>query len=86
MENLRIQANQQCVEYANQFEQEARDLSVKYADGSLAKDVIEWVSDGFCRTIDAADRRPHDETISVPLCSLFLPTKSLVIWEHMTLK
>lgn len=58
--------NQKCTSYTATFEQTAQDLSVQYAASSLAQTVISWMTDGFCRTIDAADRRSHIETVNVP--------------------
>ena len=53
-------------DYLSQFEKETQRISVQLAESQLAKRVIEWMTDGFCRTIDAADRRKHIEQISVP--------------------
>lgn len=55
-----------CKKYAETFEKATQEMSVQYAASSLAQSVISWITDGFCRTIDAADRRPHIELINVP--------------------
>lgn len=52
--------------YFSEFENNAQKLSVQFAESELAKEVIEWMTNGFCRTIDAADRRSHVEIITVP--------------------
>lgn len=52
--------------YVKNFELAAQQESVKFAESSLAKEVIEWMTAGFSKTIDAADRRSHIERISVP--------------------
>lgn len=52
--------------YFNEFEKNAQNLSVQFAESELAKEVIEWMTNGFCKTIDAADRRGHVEKITVP--------------------
>ena len=52
--------------YLNEFEQEAQRMSINFADSDLAKEVIEWMTKGFCKTINSADRRGHVEKIVVP--------------------
>lgn len=53
-------------QYLKNYEQKAQEKSVDFATSELAQEIIEWITDGFCRTIDAADRRPHVKTIDVP--------------------
>jgi len=53
-------------EYKAAFEKRAQDESVQFAESDLAKEVIAWMTDGFCKTIDSADRRSHVERINVP--------------------
>lgn len=53
-------------QYFTEFENNAQNLSVQFAESELAKEVIEWMTNGFCKTIDAADRRSHVEKITVP--------------------
>lgn len=60
--DAQIEKNQ----YFNEFENNAQNLSVQFAESELAKEVIEWMTNGFCKTIDAADRRSHVEKITVP--------------------
>lgn len=55
-----------CKKYAETFEKATQEMSIQYAASSLAQGVISWMTDGFCKTIDAADRRPHIESINVP--------------------
>lgn len=52
--------------YVKNFELTAQQESVKFAESRLAKEVIEWMTDGFSKTIDATDRRSHIERINVP--------------------
>lgn len=52
--------------YFREFESNAQNLSVRFAESELAKEVIEWMTNGFCRTIEAADRRSYVEKIMVP--------------------
>lgn len=52
--------------YFAAFEKEAQRQSVRYADSNLAQEIIKWITDGFCDTINAADRRTHIEKINVP--------------------
>lgn len=53
-------------EYKRLFDLNAQNMSVDYAESELATEVINWMSDGFSRTIEAADRRIHIEKINVP--------------------
>lgn len=53
-------------QYYAEFENNVQNLSVQFAESELAKEVIEWMTNGFCKTIDAADRRSHVEKITVP--------------------
>lgn len=53
-------------DYIKAFDLAVQQKSVLYADSPLAKEVINWLTDGFSKTIDAADRRPHIKHISVP--------------------
>ena len=66
VENIRQEYSLRILEYAKQFEQEAQALSVNYTESAVAVDVINWMTEGFCKTIDSADRRSHIEEISVP--------------------
>ena len=66
IEAIKNQAARDQQNYLAAFEKNAQEMSVKLAESRLAKRVIEWMTDGFCRTIDAADRRKHIEQISVP--------------------
>lgn len=52
--------------YCDEFENNAQNLSVQFAESELAKEVIEWMTDGFSKMIDATDRRGHVEKIEVP--------------------
>lgn len=60
--DAQIEKNQ----YFTEFENNVQNMSVKFAESELAKEVIEWMTNGFCKTIDAADRRSHVEKITVP--------------------
>ena len=59
-------ANREYREYFRQFEAQAQTDSVKFAESELAVKVIDWISGGYIRTIEAADRRSHIERITVP--------------------
>ncbi len=52
--------------YSTEFENNAQKLSIEFAESELAKEVIEWMTNGFCETIDAADRQSYVEKIEVP--------------------
>ena len=64
--NIQNQAAIEQQNYLDAFEQNAQNMSVQLAESELAKEVIQWMTDGFSKTIDAADRRSHIEQISVP--------------------
>lgn len=63
---LRDDARKEYEEYTRQFESNAQAMSVQFAESELAKEVIEWMTAGFCRTIDCVDRGSHVEQITVP--------------------
>ena len=65
-EQINNQYEQLYQSYEYQFENEAKRQSVKYAESQLAKEVIAWMTNGFCAAIDAFDRRPHVQKIDVP--------------------
>lgn len=69
------ECDNKCRKYAEAFEKSAQEMSVQYAASSLAQGVISWMTDGFCRTIDAADRRPHIESVNVPFVFDVYPNK-----------
>jgi len=52
--------------YLEWFETTTQKMSANFAESTLAKEVIDWMTSGFFRTIDAADRRAHVERINVP--------------------
>jgi hypothetical protein len=66
VEEINEQAEHDIATYKKEFETKAKQMSVKYAESTLATEVIEWMTSGFARTIDAADRRSHIEKINVP--------------------
>ena len=63
---IKEQADTMQKEYLSNFEKAAQNMSVQLAESELAKEVIQWMTEGFSKTIDAADRRSHIEQISVP--------------------
>lgn len=64
--NIKLKAQEEYAKYSMDFEREAQNQSVKFADSELAKEVIEWMTTGFSNTIKSADRREHINSISVP--------------------
>ena len=58
--------NERYKKYLEGFNEEAQSLSVQFAESSLAVSVIEWMTAGYCRTIDSADRRSHINQINIP--------------------
>jgi len=63
METSKIQ---KAADYLEMFEREAQNQSVRLAESELATDVVTWMTEGFSKTIDAADRRPHVTQVNVP--------------------
>lgn len=64
--DIKARSEKERQEYLEKFESEAQNRSVKFADSALAQEVISWMSEGFYKNIDTADRRSHIEQISVP--------------------
>lgn len=63
---VREEANEQYQSYLNGFNTEAQKMSVRFAESPLAVEVIDWMTNGFAKTIDAADRRSHIQEINIP--------------------
>ena len=59
-------AQQEKNQYFSEFEINAQNLSVQFAESELAKEVIDWMTNGFYKTIDAADRQSYVEKVTVP--------------------
>ena len=66
IESIKTNALREQQEYTGQFEKNAQDMSVQFAESELAKEVIEWMTQGFCKTIDSANRQSHVEQIIIP--------------------
>lgn len=60
------EANLEYTRYLRGFESEAKTESVRFAESELAVRVINWISEGYIRTIESTDRRSHIERIIVP--------------------
>ncbi len=63
---VRAEADAQYQAYLNGFNAEAQKMSVRFAESPLAVEVIDWMTNGFVKTIDAADRRSHIQQINIP--------------------
>ena len=66
IEEINIEYAKKYDEYVRLFELEAQNESVRYAESTLAKEVINWMTEGFIKVIDSADRRPHIQEIDIP--------------------
>lgn len=66
IQELRAHADNEIASYRDEFEAAAQRMSVEYAESALAIDIINWMTEGFSRTIDTTDRRSHIEKINVP--------------------
>ena len=65
-ENIQKDAEKEYLQYVSEFESTAQKMSVQFAESQLAIEVIEWMTNGFIKTIDAADRRSHIESVNIP--------------------
>lgn len=65
-EKIRADAEKEYRDYIAQFKAAAQSMSVQFAESQLAVEVIEWMTQGFAKEIDSADRRSHVERIDVP--------------------
>ncbi|MFR8038665.1 MAG: hypothetical protein ACLU5E_01665 [Anaerovoracaceae bacterium] len=66
IKQIRANAEREYKEYCRQFEAQAQSDSVKFAGSELAEKVINWMTLGFKKTIESADRRAHIEKIEIP--------------------
>ena len=66
IEKIKQEYESRFSEHVKLFEKMAQDLSVNYAESAIAVEVIDWMTAGFCNTVDSADRRSHIQEISVP--------------------
>jgi hypothetical protein len=66
IQKIRDDANYQYQNYLSGFNAEAQKMSVRFAESPLAVEVIDWMTNGFAKTIDAADRRSHIQEINIP--------------------
>ena len=63
---IRDEAQLEKDQYFAEFESNAQNLSIQFAESELAKEVIDWMTNGFYKTIDAADRQSYVEKVTVP--------------------
>lgn len=66
IEDIKKEAEVEKQHYLKAFESNAQNMSVQFAESELAKEVINWMTNGFEKSIDASDRRSHVEQIVVP--------------------
>lgn len=66
IERLKIKAQEEYADYSKNFELEAQNQSVRFAESELAKEVIDWMTNGFSNMIKTADRREHITSLNVP--------------------
>lgn len=66
IENLRNEYTKKYNDYVKSFENDTQQRSIQLAESSLAKEVIDWMTEGFSKAIDAADRSSHIQVIDVP--------------------
>lgn len=63
---VRASAEQEYANYVANFESSAQQMSVQFAESQLAIEVIDWMTTGYTKTIDSADRRSHIESVNIP--------------------
>lgn len=63
---IRANAEQEYTNYVANFESTAQQMSVQFAESQLAIEVIDWMTTGYTKTIDSADRRSHIESVNIP--------------------
>lgn len=63
--DINAEATREKQQYLAQFKHNTQVMSVRFAESELGKEVVAWMCDGFCRTVNAADRRSHIERIEV---------------------
>lgn len=66
IQEINTQAAREIAAYKSEFETEARQMSVRYAESSLATEIIDRLTNSFASAIDVADRQSHIMTICVP--------------------
>ena len=49
--------------YKIEFENNIQSLLPIYSSSEFTKEIVEWITPGFSKAIDSADRRDHNETI-----------------------
>lgn len=64
--NVQKDAETEYLRYVSEFETTAQKMSVQFAESDLAVEVIDWMTSGFIKTINAADRRSHIQEINIP--------------------
>lgn len=64
--SIKKETNNRITAYKNGFEDEAKKLSIKYAESALAQEVADWMTKGYIKTIESADRRSHVKKIDIP--------------------
>lgn len=63
---IQKEAEQNKRDYYEDFEKKSQEASVDFAESEVAKEVIDWLTDGFIKNIDAANRQNYVEQILVP--------------------
>jgi hypothetical protein len=66
IQKIQSDAQKRKNQYLTEFEINAQNLSAQFTESEPAKEIIEWMTNRFCKNIDAADRRNHIEKITVP--------------------
>ena len=66
IELLTKRAQQDCEEYAKNFEQSVQEKSVHFVKGSLVQMIAEQMASIFSKYVDTADRRKHIPNINIP--------------------
>lgn len=62
---IEIEAKKEQTAYYQKFEDNAQEMSVRFVESALTKEIVDWMKDEFYSAIDEADRSSHIEKITV---------------------
>lgn len=65
-QEMRAECEQMIVEYESRFKAEAKKLSTDFVESMLTTKVADWMTEGFTKLINSANRKNYIETVSVP--------------------
>lgn len=75
IQTIQNRATADIAAYRKKFFADAQSMSVRYAESKLAVEVINWISEGFARHVESADRASHIQQVVVPFTFNVYPNK-----------